>query len=148
MGPFLWNMNRFLCLVLLAGSMTACRSTEREAGPDRRRDPLDKILSEAVPLFTEYVFPNSMARLPGFDINAHLGEVDSRRKALTAGFHTPEGVRFLADRIGSEQDEVAAVCILKILSESGMPEARPVLERYALHENYVIRSNARGFLGR
>jgi len=139
---------RSLGMILLALSFSGCSSKDRQPDPDRRELRFEKALSEAVPLFTEYVLPNSMARLPGFDINAHLRDVDARRRALTGVFHSPEGVRFLTNRLGSEKDEEAAVCMLKILSESGIPEARGVVKAYAGHENEVIRSNARAFLGR
>jgi hypothetical protein len=106
----------------------------------------EKTLFKAFGLFNEYSFPNSMARPKGFDINKHVNQIDTERKNITKIFHSLDGIKYLNEELIKARDEVNIICILKILSESNLPQAKELLKGYLYNDNKVISESAKLFM--
>jgi hypothetical protein len=107
----------------------------------------EKTLLKAFDLFGEYSSPNTQARPKGFDIDKHLNQINTERKKITKIFHSSDGIKYLKEKLSKEKDEVNIICILKILSESHLPQAKELLKRYVDCDNQVISENAKIFMG-
>ena len=139
-------MSRLLLAPLLSFACvlpTACSSS---AAPHPGSQTFDKPLAQALPLFEQHNLPNSMAREPGFDLAAHLADLEQRRRQVTSVFHCAEGAAYLASRIDAETDDMAVLAILQILHESGRPEARLVFMKYANHPSSTVSEWANRYL--
>jgi len=78
----------------------------------------DSAVADAIPICEQFFFPNSMARSPGFDINAHQAELEHRILGLAASFRSDAGLSYLEERVGRETDDAAKACITKLLDHA------------------------------
>jgi len=65
----------------------------------------------------EIALPNSMARPPGFDINAHLRVLERQRADLVARVRSADAVSFVRKRLEKEADGLSVHCLRQLLSE-------------------------------
>jgi hypothetical protein len=72
----------------------------------------DAALASAKPVCEQFFFPNSMARPPEFDVNAHQTELEQRIIGLSDTFRSVAGVE---ERAQLETDDVAKACVRKLL---------------------------------
>ena len=112
-------------------------TTSAAATPDLR-----PAFETSVDLFTEWSLPNSMSRPKGFDLNGYLDGLHCRFEHMSAAFHTPAGVTFLALQLDKERDDVRIITGLIILSESRQPAARQVIARYAKSADATVAEQA------
>jgi len=75
----------------------------------------DAALASAKPVCEEFFLPNSMARSPGFDINAHQTELEQRIIKLANTFRSVAGIAYLEERVQGEKDDVDKACFRKLL---------------------------------
>ena len=92
--------------------------------PALARAQFEKIL----PLCEEFFFPNSMARDPGFDVDANQRDLEKRIEKGSRPLRTRDGLAYLNNRLASEQDDVAQACIRRIVE---LPPAQPTASRDA-----------------
>ena len=135
-------------MLSVASSLLVLSSCVQHVPSPTSKHDFDNSLFEAIALFKEYRLTNSMARDPGLDLGTQLRSSEVHRQLVTRVFHTPDGVRYLASRIGREEDELPMLAILEILSESRQSSAIPVLNRFVLHENPVVSEWASSCLSR
>ena len=88
---------------------------------EQNRADAERNVDRVVTLCEEISLPNSMARSPGFDINAHLAALAREREATTASLRTPAGVLAAQRRLSSEPDEIRRHCLEQILAEISHP---------------------------
>lgn len=84
----------------------------------------DRAFSQAEQLCEHYFLPNSMAREPGFDINAYLKDLDSQIDTLAKTFASSEGAAFLRAKARDVDDDVGKRCAEKLLDEFEATGAR------------------------
>jgi hypothetical protein len=75
----------------------------------------DAALAIAKPVCEEFFLPNSMARSPGFDINAHQTAVEQRIFRLAGTFRSVGGIAYLEERVRREKEDVDKACVRKLL---------------------------------
>jgi hypothetical protein len=67
-----------------------------------------------LPLCEPFFFPNSIAREPGYDINARLKELQTEIDWQSSKFAYPDGEAYLEARRRKEKDDVALACIRRL----------------------------------
>jgi hypothetical protein len=75
----------------------------------------DAALASAKPVCEEFFLPNSMARSPGADINAHQTELEQRIIKLADTFRSVAGIAYLEERVQGEKDDADNACFRKLL---------------------------------
>lgn len=103
-----------------------------KAHPDRPQPSLAASFGaqfeKIVPLCEEFFFPNSMAREPGFDVDANQRDLEKRIEKGSRPLRTRDGLAYLNKRLASEQDDVAQACIRRIVE---LTPAQPTASRDA-----------------
>jgi hypothetical protein len=110
------------CLVVLAIALLCCSSSDSEADANVAAQgsaaaSTASTIDKAVARCNEIAFPNSMARPPGFDINAHLAEVEEERRSLSAHLTGPDSAELLKARLAASPDDVEIHCLNQLLEE-------------------------------
>ena len=75
----------------------------------------DAALASAKPVCEQFFLPNSLARPPEFDVNAHQTELEQRIIGLSDTFRSVAGVSYLDERVQLETDDVGKACVRKLL---------------------------------
>jgi len=75
----------------------------------------DAAVASAKAVCEEFFLPNSMARSPGFDINAHQTAMEQRIVKLADTFRSVAGIAYLEERVQREKDDVDKACVRKLL---------------------------------
>ncbi|GGA83957.1 hypothetical protein GCM10011491_09260 [Brucella endophytica] len=101
-----------LLSVVLAGCQTQPPSPASAPAPTGN---FDAAFAQAVPLCERFFLPNAQARKPGVNLDKELARTDARIKAISTGFKSAEGRRFLQEKIRTEKDDVAKACAEKLL---------------------------------
>jgi hypothetical protein len=109
-----------------ARTQLAQERANAKAHPDRPQppaaDPFGAQFGKIVPLCEELFFPNSMAREPGFDVNANQRKLEKRIEEGSRPLRTRDGLAYLNKRLASEPDDVAQACIRRIAE---LPPTQP-----------------------
>jgi hypothetical protein len=90
------------------------------AGQDRQVD-LNAAFQEAQPFCDQWLLPNSMARLPGFDLQKHLRTIEAELRRRAVPFRSPAGRAYLGSRIKDPCEDLVCGCadtLLGYLTES------------------------------
>lgn len=102
-----------------ARAQLAQERANAKAHPDRQQppaaDPFGAQFEKIVPLCEELFFPNSMAREPGFDVNANQRSIEKRIEEGSRPLRTRAGLAYLNKRLAAEPDDVAQACIRRIV---------------------------------
>ena len=104
------------------------------------------VVAKAVESCLELKFPNSMARPKGFDINAHLANVEKTYRHLIAKLANPDGLKEIDIYLGSHRDDVEVLCAVEIAGETNLKAAVPLLQRYVESPIYGVSDEAKSYL--
>lgn len=126
------------CAVVIFALLAGCNSVS----PPAPSSSLDTAFKHAVDAYAEYVLPNSMAQMPGADLDALQTQSLQRFVAASNAFHSADGVAYLDRRLKKEWDSLALVCGIVILENSGEPTALDVIKQYVNHPDRTVSSRA------
>ncbi len=132
-------MSRTLIALVLCGSATAVAAAGQGVSAPNA-------VTDAVNHCVELKFPNSMARPQGFDINAHLAEVQKQYRGLIGKLSNPDGLRAVEAYLASEHNDVEVLCAIEITGETGRKEAVPILRKYLTSPIHGVSEKARSYL--
>lgn len=110
-----------LTLASLAGALSVGSAAEVD---------VKATLTKALKLCTELTLPNSMARPPGFDINAHLRQVEAEYQVVSAQLATPAGISAIENFLVDNPDELDTICAVETAGRTKREEAKPILDRF------------------
>lgn len=143
---FLWMFVALIAIGQASGQQKTVSETDgdrqEQVQQQRHQAALDKVL----PLCREIQMPNSQARPAGFNLNAHLREVERKRRAAGMPLWSNSGVLFMGNALAAEKDDARAVCLLQVLGDGGNPRAVAVLKTYASSPNATISEKAKQYL--
>jgi hypothetical protein len=111
------------CVAVLAIALPCCSGNDSEADADvanaqgAAATSIASTIDKAVAHCNEIAFPNSMARPPGFDINAHLAEVEQERRSLSARLTGAGSAELLRARLAASADDVEIHCLNQLIDE-------------------------------
>jgi hypothetical protein len=108
---WMWLIPGAILVVGLVSAILGIRSIRWERADAERR------VARVLQLCEEITLPNSMARPPGFDINAHLAALRTERSQLVGSLRNPVGAQAAQSHRGPEQDELRRHCLEQLMAE-------------------------------
>jgi len=80
-----------------------------------RENDFQQIFDRYLELCIEYSLPNSMARPPGFDINAHLEQIKQEKDNVAGQLSTEKGLEYVRYRLESITDDLERSCATELI---------------------------------
>ena len=102
----------FCAIALIAIGASSCSDPMQES-----RSP-SADFGRALAICDELLLPNSMAREAGFDIDAHLAELELALDEAAKQFADPVAQKYLNERLETESDDLAVECIRRLLDRT------------------------------
>jgi hypothetical protein len=94
----------------------------------------------------ELKLPNSMAREPGFDLQARLKDLDSRYHRAAKGLASADGVEAIRKFLATNPDDLDTSCAVELAGMTRRSEAKAILKRYANSSVPGVSEIARQYL--
>jgi hypothetical protein len=110
---WMWSLPGAVLAIGLAGAVAGTCVFAR-----RDRAKAERDLEHILKLCEQIALPNSMARPPGLDINAHLAALAEERERLVVSLRTPTAIDLTRKLLRSEQDALRRHCLEQLLADT------------------------------
>jgi hypothetical protein len=107
-------IDRLLVPVVLLFSIFVASTCAMAADDNDIAKTYDKYLK----LCTESLFPNSMARPEGFDLEKHLQDVKTEKDKTATKLNAEEALKYIESRAAVTKDDVEKECAAQLLKKT------------------------------
>jgi hypothetical protein len=126
--------------IIVFGTMSAPRDGRAaDATPSAR-------LADALKDCTKLKLPNSMAREPGFDLEAYQKALESRYRQDAQDLASAAGVEAIRNFLATHRDDLDVLCAVELAGMTRRSEAKTILEHYTDSEIPGVSEIARKYL--